>query len=244
MTHPEMDELYELYSLGALDFNDAVQIDEHVVEGCEYCLAHIREAVTFTTGFSGLADMVEPPPGLKSRILRSIEPENAAAPAAPRWWAGFAVLAAACVALGIFSFWSVQQSHEVRAQLGRAVGERNQLRAALQILTEQQTRTVRFGQSGDSPHGWLFVNRDSGFVFVGSRLPEIASDRTFELWLVPGKGNPAPAGLFRPNASGQFVLTSQTPITPAQYAAIAVSVEPRAGSSAPTTKPFLIVPLS
>jgi hypothetical protein len=36
---------------------------------------------------------------------------------------------------------------------------------------------------------------------------------------------------------------SQTPVDVSRIAAIAVSVEPRAGSAAPTTKPFIIVPL-
>jgi hypothetical protein len=241
MTHAEMNELYELYSLGVLEFESAVQIDAHIAEGCEYCLERTREAVDFTAGFSGMAELVSPPAALRRRVLASVQPEKSAS--SRSWIAGFALLAAACAGLVVFSVWSVQKSHDSAAALERAVGERNQLRAALQILTEQQTRTVRFGERADSAHGWLFVNRDSGFVFVGSNLPEIASDRTFELWLVPAKGNPAPAGLFRPDNKGQFVLTSQTPITPSQYAAVAVSIEPRNGSSAPTTKPFLIVPL-
>ena len=243
MTHSEMDELYELYSLGALDFKDAVQIDQHVVDGCEYCLARIHDAVDFTAGLSGLAETVTPAPEVKARIMQSIRPEKRSG-RQTGWIAGFALAAAACVALGIFSLSSMQHARNSEDELSRVAGERNQLRSALQILTEQQTRTVRFGQSADSPHGWLFVNRDSGFVFVGSQLPNIADDRTFELWLIPPKGNPAPAGLFRPNSSGQFVLTSQTPITAAQYAAVAVTVEPRSGSTGPTTKPFLIVPLS
>lgn len=243
MTHAEMNELYELYSLGVLDFREAVEIDSHVADGCEYCAQRIREAVNFTSGLSGLAEAVQLPPSLRKRVLASVQPAKTAAQTRA-WIAAFSLAAAACAGLLIFSLSAVQDSRTTKAELERAVGEKNQLQSALQILTEQQTRTVRFGQTGDAPHGWLFVNRDTGFVFVGSNLPQIASDRTFELWLVPGKGNPAPAGLFRPNREGRFVLTSQTPLAPAEYAAVAVSVEPRAGSTAPTTKPFLIVPLS
>jgi anti-sigma-K factor RskA len=243
VTHEEMNELYELYSLGVLEYQEAVEIDSHIADGCEYCQERIQEAVNFTTGLSGLVELVQPPARLRKRVLASVQPERVAAPIRS-WIAAFSLLAAACAGLIIFAVWSVRDSRDTKAELERAVGERNQLRSALQILTEQQTRTVRFGQTGDSVHGWLFVNRDTGFVFVGSNLPQITSDRTFELWLVPGKGNPAPAGLFRPSRDGQFVLTSQTRITPAQYAAVAVSVEPKSGSAAPTTKPFLIVPLT
>lgn len=242
MTHAEMDELYELYSLGALDFQEAVAIDSHVAEGCEYCLERIQEAVNFTVGFSGLVDPVSPPAHLRARVLASVDRGH---PGVPRrsWIAAFSLASLAAAALAIFSYTTVRQSRDIREKLQTAAGERNQLRSALQILTEQQTKTVHFGESGDSAHGWLFVNRDTGFVFVGSNLPNIANDRTFEMWLVPAKGNPSPAGLFRPNSQGQFVLTSQTRIRPAEYTAVAVTVEPQSGSPAPTTKPFLIVPL-
>ncbi len=243
MTHAEMDQLYDLYSIGGLDFAEAVEIDTHLAEGCEYCQAHVQDAVTFTAGLSGLASMVAPSPGVRERLLASVRPPKSVSPART-WIAAFSVLAAACAGLVIFAVSMAQQSRDIRAELERVAGERNQLRSALQILTEQQTRTISFGKTGNAAHGWLFVNSGTGFVFVGSNLPPLANGRTFEFWLVPAKGNPAPAGLFRPDSNGQFVLTSRTPITPSQYAAVAVSVEPQGGSPAPTTTPFLIVPLS
>jgi Anti-sigma-K factor rskA len=242
MTHAEMNELYELYSLGALDHDDAVRLDEHVAQGCEYCLEHIVDAVNFTAQLSGMAELVPPRAGMRKRVMACVQPEKSTG--SRSWIAGFALLAAACACLAVFSFWSVQQARDRGAELQRVLEERNQLRGALQILTEQQTRTVRFGETGKAAHGWLFVNRETGFVFVGSNLPQVAEDRVFELWLVPSKGSPAPAGLFRPDSTGQFVLTSRMQITPSQYTAVAVSVEPRSGSNAPTTKPLLIVPLS
>jgi Anti-sigma-K factor rskA len=241
MTHAEMNELYELYSLGVLEHDDAVQIDAHVAQGCKYCLEHIFDAVNFTAQLSGMAEFVPPPAGMRKRVMACMQPEKSAG--SQSWITAFALLAAACACLAVFSFWSVQQARDRGAELQRVLEERNQLRGALQILTEQQTRTVRFGETGNAAHGWLFVNRETGFVFVGSNLPRIAEDRTFELWLVPSKGSPAPAGLFRHGSTGQFLLTSRTQITPSQYTAIAVTVEPRSGSNAPTTKPFLIVPL-
>jgi anti-sigma-K factor RskA len=243
MTHAEMDQLYELYSLGVLDFTEAVEIDSHLADGCEYCLRHVEEAVTFTAGLSGLAEIASPPENLRERILASVQTKKLTARSRP-WIAACALLALTCAILVVVSVWSVREIRQTRVDLTRILQQRNQLRSALQILTEQQTTSVRFGQSASSAHGWLFVNRETGFVFVGSDLPPLASDKTFELWLVPPKGRPAPAGLFRPDSRGQFVLISGTLIRPATYAAVAVSVEPHAGSPQPTTKPFLIVPLA
>jgi anti-sigma-K factor RskA len=244
VTHAEMDDLYGLYSLGALDFNAAVEIDSHLADGCEYCLQQIRQAINVTAGLSGIAEPVQPPPALRSRVLAMVQGERSERRPSV-WRFAFASAALACAALAVFSGWALTQSRGVRQRLVRVLADRDQLRSALQILTEQQTRSVRFGaeNGSGSAHGFLFVNREGGFVFVGSQLPSIASDHTFELWLVPGKGNPAPAGVFRPDSQGRFVLVSQRQISPAQYAAVALSVEPAGGSPAPTTKPFLIVPL-
>jgi anti-sigma-K factor RskA len=90
----------------------------------------------------------------------------------------------------------------------------------------------------------VLVNRDGGIVLVGSALPSIADDKTYELWAIPAKGNPIPAGLFRTNATGNFVHIAPQPVDVSRLAAVAVSVEPRAGSPAPTTKPILVIPVT
>ncbi len=81
-------------------------------------------------------------------------------------------------------------------------------------------------------------------MFVGTGLPALSANKTFELWVVPAKGAPKPAGVFRPNAIGEAVDISSALVNASGAAAVAVSVEPLAGSTAPTTKPFLIVPLA
>ncbi|MBV9268755.1 MAG: anti-sigma factor, partial [Acidobacteriaceae bacterium] len=55
---------------------------------------------------------------------------------------------------------------------------------------------------------------------------------------------PVPAGLFRPNESGTAVHVYQEPVNIQQIAAVAVTVEPSQGSLAPTTQPFLVVPIA
>lgn len=269
MTHAEMDGFYELYALGVLESEAANEIDAHLRDECAYCLEHVREALQVTTGLAALADAVMPPAHLRARVLGGLK-----SPTRSRNWL-FAVVAlsAACVALVVFSLWSTGQMRRMRQQLSDVLGERDELRSAIQILTTSDTRAVEsireqltsvrdernrlrsliavltrpdtrvveFGRGRNVPHGRIFVNGAGGLVFVGSQLPALAGDRTFELWLVPHKGAPQPAGLFRPNASGESVHVSQVPADGSK--AIAVSIEPRRGSTAPTTKPILVVPL-
>jgi Anti-sigma-K factor rskA len=239
MTHAEMDELYQLYAMGALEPELTFEINEHVREQCLYCLEHVRDASRLSAALAGIAEQREAPTSLRHRVLASIAPVRRSR----NWMPVVAGLAAACMALLAFSLWSGRQVARMRDQLAALRGERDQLRAALEIMGRSETRSVQFGRTEDVPHGRVFLNRASGLVFLGSQLPQLASDRTFELWLIPRTGAPRPAGLFRPNAAGDSVNVSSVPVDPSETKAVAVSVEPREGSSAPTTTPILVVPL-
>jgi hypothetical protein len=131
----------------------------------------------------------------------------------------------------------------LRSQLGATVRERDESQAALKVLSRSETRTVQFGRV-NQPQGRVFVNRSGGLVFTASRLPQLANNRTFELWLVPPQGTPRAAGLFQADANSDAVRVSSVQVDPANTAAVAVSVEPTGGSPAPTTTPIIVVPLS
>ncbi len=238
MTHEEMNELYELYVLGVLEPTETAAINEHVDERCAYCLEHIADARVVTAAMGGLAETVEPPARLRQRVIAAVAPEK------PKrnWLFAVAGLSAACAALLIFAVWTAYTMRSYQAQVANLEAERSQLREAVEILSRSETKTVQFGLA-DQPHGRVFVNRNQGLVFVGSRLPSLPQDRTFQLWLIPGKGAPESAGLFRPNAAGDFVNVRREPVDITRIQAVAVSVEPPGGSQAPTTKPVLIVPL-
>lgn len=251
MTHSEMDELYELYVLGALEPELSTAIDEHLGQQCEHCLERLNEAVTVSSAMSSMAELHKPPSHLRTRVLSTVRPPKRSA----GWIFGVAGLSAACVALAVYalnSSASLNSLHgevaALRQQLTSVSLERNELRTAVQILSRPTTRTVQFGVAENVPHGKVLLNKSGGLVFVGSQLPALASDRTFELWLIPAKGaaqkTPIPAGLFRSDTAGNVVSVSGTPIDPAAVQAVAVSIEPLQGSPAPTTTPILIVSLS
>ncbi len=247
MTHAEMDELYELFVLGALDREEAAEIEKHLQEDCTYCMAQVREATTLAAAFAGLADIEQPPENLKKRVLNSIAPRRSAVvvPEPKKqnsWLGGMLALGAACLALTFFCLWLGSQTDNLQNRLTAAQHERDQLESALKVLSRSETRTVQFGRA-DQPQGRLFINRSRGFVFTASRLPKLAQDRTFELWYVPPTGAPRKAGLFRSDANGDTVQVSNTAINPATTNAVAVSVEPEGGSPAPTTTPIIVVPL-
>jgi len=235
MTHSEMDELYELYLLGALEFEQASEIAEHVSQHCAYCLAQLKESSRVVESLQSLIELKQPPPELRARVLAAAAPP--APKSRPQWPAAFALACAASVAL---AFWGLGQQN----RLEEVSRQRNELRSALAILSEADTKTVSFGQAQTEPQGRVFISRNGGVVFLGNRLPELAGGKTFEFWLVPAKGNPQAAGLFKTNAQGIAVNVLAKSFNPADYAAVAVSIEPAGGSPQPTSKPILIVPLA
>jgi anti-sigma factor RsiW len=234
-----MDELYELYLLGVLEPELSAEFDRHIADDCPYCLEKLRQAAVLNAALSGIANPEPLPKSLRSRVLETVRP-----PAPRRRWSLLVpALSAACALFLALFVWSYSRSNDLAGRLAAALRERNDLRVAVQLFSSPATRTVQFGLAENRPHGRVLVRPTGGLVFVASQLPPLANDRAFELWLVPSKGAPQPAGLLQRNAAGDFIHISRTPVDTARIAALAVSVEPSGGSSAPTTKPFLIVPL-
>lgn len=236
MTHPEMNELYELYVLGALEPELASEIDSHVADGCEYCGERLREAALGAAAMSGMAEQLEPPKHLRDRVLSSVRPRKQS----KSWLYAVAGLAAACVLLFAYSLWSMNTAQSLRDRIGSLTQERDQLRSAVEVLSRPDTRMVQFGNN-NAARGRVFLSQNGGVVFAGSQLPQIASDKTFQLWLIPATGAPRSAGIFRANSAGEFVNVVPGPLDLTGIHAVAVSVEPRQGSPAPTTTPILVV---
>jgi len=235
-----MDDLYDLYVLGVIEPDQAREIDAHIVDQCDYCLQHLHDAVRVAAGMSGLADQVKPPKALRRRVLNSIAPQ----PSLSRWRFAVGGLLAACVLLLSLLVWRLNVTQSLRDTVAQLTEERNELRSVVTLLSKPETKAVQFGIADNKPHGRVFVNASGGVVFVGTDLPQLASDKTLELWVIPKTGTPQPAGLFRPNASGDSVNVWSQPVDIAQVQAVAVTVEPKQGSAQPTTQPFLVVPIA
>jgi anti-sigma-K factor RskA len=236
-----MDDLYELYLLGVLETDQAAEIALHLRENCEYCQRQTRASSEVVGVLAAMVEVTPPPPKLRERVLSIATPVNRKRSG---WPLAFALACAASLALLV---WNANQRTSLDRslmQLQEVSRQRNELRAAIAILSETDTRTVQFGKLEAEPHGRVFVSQSGGVVFVGGQLPQLASGKTFEFWLVPAKGNPQAAGLFQTNSQGVSVNVLAKAINPAEFLAVAVSVEPAGGSPQPTSKPILIIPLA
>ena len=111
----------------------------------------------------------------------------------------------------------------------------------LEIVNSPETRAVSFGAG---PRGNVFVNPKKGVLLIAANLPRLDAGRVFEMWVIPKGGAPKPAGLFRADAGGQATHVLAGTVDLQATGAVAVTVEPEAGSAAPTSQPIIVAPVT
>jgi hypothetical protein len=243
MTCEELGEYYELYSLGLLEDGEKIEIDAHLTRGCALCRRSLEMALALNAALFGSVPAAKPSRRLKRRILSGIGVQH-------RGWGWAAVLAAACM-LAI-SLWLSEQERGraaelavVRQALLESNAQRDRLQQALNFLDDPATVPVSFGKGQAAPpRGNVLVHPRLGVLLIASNLPPAQSGKIYEMWIIPKSGVPRAAGLFQSNASGNALYILAGPLDPADLGAIAVTLEPQAGSSAPTTRPIIVAPVS
>lgn len=128
------------------------------------------------------------------------------------------------------------QAEITAQQEALAAGQIAQQVQATTMLTAQ--RAVFLGGTDDAPqaNGSLFVGENNTGTLVLGGLDPLPADQTYQLWLIPDGGNPVPAGLFAVNDDDttSTTITLDLPTVDTGFSAVGISIEPAAGSPAPT----------
>jgi anti-sigma-K factor RskA len=242
MTCADLRESFELYALGVLEDEERAEIDAHLARGCEHCSTALAKALAINAGLLSFVPDQAPPKRLKRRLLAAIGVHY------PGWgwvWALSAILAV------IVALWLGGQERQRSAELADArrslmqvSGERDRLTTALEFLSDPQTQPASFGRGQTAPpRGYVFLHPQMGVLLIASNLPAVGEGKTYEMWVVPkGGGAPRPAGLFQ-SEGARAVHILNGPLDVTLLSAVAVTVEPAAGSSAPTTTPIIVAAL-
>lgn len=242
----DLDLLYELYSLGLLDPDQMAEVRAKLESGDPEALEGMRRASLMMSSLAYVAPDMKPSAKMKRRLMVA-----AGAPERSFGWGWIAGLATACLALGAITF-NMRQEIDTRdtqiIQLSSRLQSSEQFVAQAKdlydFLRQPSTINVKFGDGQPAPpKGQVFINRERGVLLFAGNLPAMPAGKIFEMWFVPkGGGAPIPAGLFR-SEGNQGIHFQRGAVDPSKIAAIAVTLEPEAGSTAPTLPILFAAPV-
>lgn len=106
----------------------------------------------------------------------------------------------------------------------------------ISTASDVQSSTAGVAGGGTATVYWSKAEHRTAVVLTGVEAP---SDKVLQLWSVRGD-TVTSAGLYEPQGGEHYVLLSGTPNA---KETLAVSIEPAGGSTQPTTKPIVAVPL-
>jgi anti-sigma-K factor RskA len=263
MSCNDVQELAELYAVGAVQPDHAAEIASHIAE-CALCRSTVESLASSVAALRiGLPD-VDPPASLRQRILNI--PRADAAPIAPApvpvgrresrdprqrrpfflsVWPRLAT--AAALLLLLLSGWLGMQNTELRAEIRAARDELARAQEYEQALAIMQ-QAVQEGGALVSVEGTEMAPTAKGMVYApahGSQgvltisgLPPQSGDWGYQLWLIRGETR-MNGGYFEPEPSGRCLMKIDASLPLDQFDAFGITNEQRGGSPEPHGKRYM-----
>jgi anti-sigma-K factor RskA len=241
--HPQFEEDLSLHALGVLPEDESCTLQTHL-ETCSSCQAELRQLRGDMTLLAFSVSGPAPPARARARLLNSIHREPRMLAVTPRksWWpfAGWA-LATAMVLVAVM-LWSANAALERRVATLHvaALQQQAELQSAREVVdTLSATNAMRItlvaAKSPPQPQGRVFYVQTLGhLIFLASNLPPVPPQKAYELWLLPVKGYPVPAGIFKPDAYGSATVVNPPLPVDTEAKGFAITVEAERGSPTPT----------
>ena len=215
------------YLLGALNELERQAFERHL-RGCDECQEELERLRPAAEALPGSVVQLDPPPGLKKRLMAEVEGDAAPAKRTARsevagagWLRGFRVPRPAFVAAALL--------------LGLAIGF-----GVAQLGSDEDTRTVPVTVAKAMPKagGSLEVSDGSATLRLHD-MPDLGSRRVYQVWLQHGD-RMVPARTFAVGSSGRGdVELSDVDNADGVY----VTREARGGAQVPSEDPIVSVPL-
>ena len=243
MNCDELRDQYELYVLGALDAEERTELDAHLSRPDDPCVSGVRRARERMTSLALMAPEVHPPARLRAKVVNMVgEPKRGWNWAVP-WAVAMVGLAVLALWLGVSRREQARIITQIRAEEQRKTVELSRLTEAFALMNDPAAKQVVFGENAPKPRGRVFVNPQQGVLLLASNLMPAPSGKIYEMWIIPKAGAPAPAGLFQAESDGTAMYLRKGAVDVASAAVIAVTLEPEAGSAAPTSTPLIAASL-
>lgn len=257
MTHPELEELIDLYVISALPIDEGREVAAHL-EGCAGCRALAERAREVVQLLRLSVDQIDPPPALRSRLLRQVRErkptagvEHPVVAAPPRWRVFFSwlypaqplpVAAALTVVPLLLSAWLalqvVQLRSEVRSSETALATSWDTSQAAAEIMARAMehggaTASLLGTRMAPDASGMLYYAPSEGdAVLVVRGLPELSPGHVYQCWLMSGERR-MNGGTFYREKDGRALLVVKSPMPLDAVEAVGVTEEPHGGSTEP-----------
>jgi anti-sigma-K factor RskA len=120
-----------------------------------------------------------------------------------------------------------RELREGQAQRAAIDSEREHYEMAMEILSAQDTKTLELmPKKAAMPPVQAYWSAKMGLLVMSANMPQMASNVTLQLWMVPKKGQPMSVGIFRPDGQGHVMMVAAPGEPIAEIAALAISEEP------------------
>jgi anti-sigma-K factor RskA len=243
-----------LHALGELTSAQLVELDKHL-KTCADCRQELEQLRGDMALLALSATGAEPPQRSRERLMAAIakEPRRAQLvqqrqPKPVAWWRPleWALGAAAAVAIVFLLHQNSNLHRQIAGLEADSAAQQQQLTQAKEMMASLTSADAEHfilvaAKTPPQPQGKaIYVRRSGALVFLANNMPKLPPQKAYELWLIPTTGAPIPAGVFKPGASGNATVIN--PPLPAGIEAktFAITVEPEAGSAAPTSQPVMV----
>ena len=102
---------------------------------------------------------------------------------------------------------------------------------------------IKATDAGGGATAKIAYDQSGHAILLASKLPRIPQGKAYQLWFLVGN-KAMPGKTFVPDSNGQGVLKEQVPSEALYLASFAITVEPAAGSTTPTSPIYLYSPMS
>lgn len=244
----ELRDLLPAYSIGATTEEEKSRV-ELLLALCPEVAAELPQYLGITEGFLQDVEAIEPPVRVKAGLMARLAAEESSNPAMPAnirileqpsepsrklnaWW----LVAAASIALIISNVFWFLQFQGLGNELSLLQAQEENLLALLSDSSSEQL--VLQASDSDEAVALVFWNDSSNeATLYSNNLPILPEGLTYQLWLIEGDV-PVSVGLFQVDTRGYSVYNFQGELK--DYETLGISVEPEAGSEAPTTDPIAV----
>jgi len=271
MSHTDYQELLTAYALDAIDPADGQALTEHLAT-CEECrveLIALRETGSLLAYASPAA---VPGDHVRAQILKQVQAEAVRSQAAqvvqmpqrsrtvwPNLMRMAAAIAFIALLTGVLVLWRRdarlqaemrELSRQVEAQQSEIQRNRDLMarqKEVLALLNSDAATKIQLMGSQTAPNAratLMFDKKTGRAVLLTEGLPMTSADKAYEVWFIPRGHSPMPGRMFTVDPSGHAMIAEQMPSEAMNGAVIAITVEPKNGSAAPTGAIYLASPAS